>query len=115
MDSKSAGRKANLKQYRSVNGRWQFVPVVKSEGKPKPQLVLIDGKPESSKGGGKFYLEWYEDGKRKTKIAGSSPREALDAWQLQSGILAGKAEAPDEPTEDTGDDVLTIDAAIDSI
>ena len=38
MDSKSAGRKANLKQYRSVNGKWQFVPVVKSDGKPKQRL-----------------------------------------------------------------------------
>jgi len=57
-----------------------FIPVVKVEGKPKPQLVLIDGKPEFWKGGGKFFLEWYEDGKRKTKIAGVSPREALDAW-----------------------------------
>ena len=109
MDSKSAGRKANLKQYRSVNGKWQFVPVVKVDAKPRPQLVLIDGKPESSKGGGKFYLEWYEDGKRKTKIAGTSPREALDAWQLQTGILAGNIEAPEEPSEDM---IVTVDAAI---
>jgi len=82
MDSKSAGRKANLKQYRAVNGKWQFVPVVKHEGKLNPNLVLVDGKPESWKGGGKLYLEWYEDGKRKTAIAGASPREARDAWHL---------------------------------
>jgi integrase len=110
MDSKSAGRKTNLKQYRSVNGKWQFVPVVKVEGNPKPQLVLIDGKPVSWKGGGKFFLEWYEDGKRKTKIAGVSPREALDAWHLQTGILAGNIEAPEDSSED--DTVVTIDAAI---
>jgi hypothetical protein len=72
MDSKSAGRKANLKQYRAVNSKWQFVPVVKIDGRPKPQLVPIDGKPETWKGGGNFYLEWYEDSRRKTKIAGSS-------------------------------------------
>ena len=112
MDSKSASRKANLKQYRAVNGKWQFVPVVKIDGKPKPQLVLIDGKPETWKGGGKFYLELYEDSRRKTKIAGSSPREALDAWQLQTGILSGKTEATEEPAEETGDTVVTIDAAI---
>jgi hypothetical protein len=112
MDSKSASRKANLKQYRAVNGKWQFVPVVKIDGKPKPQLVLIDGKSETWKGGGKFYLEWYEDGRRKTKIAGSSPREALDAWQLQTGILSGKTEATEEPAEETGDTVVTIDAVI---
>lgn len=96
MDSKSACRKANLKQYRAVNGKWQFVPVVKSDGKPKPQLVPIGGKPKSWKGGGKFFLEWYEDGKRKTKIAGVSPREALDTWQFQTGILAGNIEAAEE-------------------
>jgi integrase len=110
MDSKPASRKTNLKQYRSVNGKWQFVPVVKVEGKPKPQLVLIDGKPESWKGGGKFFLEWYEDGKRKTKIAGVSPREALDAWQLLTGVLAGNIEAPDDQSDD--DTIVTIDAAI---
>ncbi len=112
MDSKSAGRKANLKQYRAVNGKWQFVPVVKIDSKPKPQLVVIDGKPETWKGGGKFCLEWYENGRRKTKIAGSSPREALHAWQLQTGILSGKTEAIEEPAEETGDTAITIDAAI---
>ena len=77
MDSKWIARKTNLKQCRSVNGKWQFVPVVKVEGKPKPQLVLIHGKPESWKGGGKFYLEWYEDGKKKTKIAGVSTNRPI--------------------------------------
>jgi integrase len=112
MDSKPSGRKANLKQYRSVNGKWQFVPVVKFEDKPKPQLVLIDGKPKSWKGGGKFYLEWYEYGKRKTKIAGTSPREALDAWQLKTGELSGNVEAQEDPIEETDDTVVTVDAAI---
>jgi hypothetical protein len=42
MHSQTVGHKANLKQYRAINGKWQFVPVVKADGKPKPQLVLID-------------------------------------------------------------------------
>ena len=62
MDSKSG--KANLKQYRRIGGRWQFVPVVKQDGKPNPKLVLINGEPASSKGG-TFYVEWRENGKRK--------------------------------------------------
>lgn len=95
MDSKSAGRKANLKQYRPVNGKWQFVPVMKSDGKPDPRTVIIGGQPESWKRGGKFYLEWYQDGKRKQEIAGTSPREARAAWQLRTAILTGKAEAPE--------------------
>ena len=87
MDSKSAGRKANLKQYRAVNGKWQFVPVVKVNGKPRPQLVLIGGKPERSKGG-TFYLEWREDGKRKTRPVGTTSREALNACNSMRTFLA---------------------------
>jgi hypothetical protein len=63
-DSKQPGRKANLKQYRPVAGKWQFVTVVKVDGRPKPQLVLIDGNPESWQVGGRFYLGWCEDGTR---------------------------------------------------
>jgi hypothetical protein len=52
----------NLKQYRKVNGKWQFGPVVKEHGKPNPKLILINGEPVSSKGG-VFYLDWRENGK----------------------------------------------------
>jgi hypothetical protein len=48
MDGK---QQANLKQYRRIGGRWQFVPVVKQDGRPNPKLMLIDGEPANSKGG----------------------------------------------------------------
>jgi hypothetical protein len=54
MDRKQPGRKANLKQYRPEGGKWQFVPMFKVNGRPKPQPLLIDGRPELWKGGGKF-------------------------------------------------------------
>lgn len=73
-------------------------------------MVLIDGEPVSSKGG-IFYLDWREDGKRRTRPVGSSPREALDAWQFQSDIQAGEIEPEEEPA-DSGKG-LTIDEAID--
>ena len=91
MDSKSG--KANLKQYRRIGERWQFVPVVKQDGRPNPKLVLINGEPASSKGG-TFYAEWRENGKRKQRPCGTTPREALDAWHLQRGILSGVVEQP---------------------
>jgi hypothetical protein len=78
MESKPTGRKANLKQYRAVNGKWQFVPVVRVNGKPLPEFVPIDGQPERSKGG-TYYLAWREDGKRKTRPVGTAPGEALNA------------------------------------
>jgi integrase len=103
------GHAVNLKQYRRLEGKWQFVPVLKQNGKPNPKLVLVNGEPVSSKGG-TFYLDWREDGKRRTRRVGTTPREALDAWQLQSGIRTGEIEAPDEPERDG----LTIDQGIEN-
>jgi integrase len=105
----SSRHTVNLKQYRRLDGKWQFVPVVKENGKPNPKLVLVSGVPVSSKGG-TFYLDWREGGKRLTRPVGTSPREALDAWQLQSGIFSGEIEPPEEPVK--GDKGLTIDNAI---
>jgi len=108
----STAQKANLKQYRAVGGKWKFVPVVKVKGKPDPRLVLIDGEPTSFKGGGKFYIEYRDGAKRIQKPCGVTPREALDAWQLRTGILSGKVEQPDEDTTDANGKAKTIDHAI---
>jgi integrase/recombinase XerD len=105
----SYGQSVNLKQYRRLDGKWQFVPVVKENSKPNPKLILIDGEPVSSKGG-VFYLDWRENGKRRTRKVGTSPREALDAWYLQCGIRTGEVEPEEEPTRvEKG---LSIDEAI---
>lgn len=111
MDSKP-GRKTHLKKYLSHNGKWQFFPVVNVNGRPKPELVIIDGKPRRSTGG-TFYLDWRENGKRRTRPVGTSPREALDAWQLHSGILAGDIEPPEEEAP-AASISTTIRAAVDS-
>lgn len=108
VDSESGHKQVNLVQYRRLDGRWQFVPVVRKKGKPDPRLILVHGEPTSSKGG-HFYLAWREDGKLKRKTVGSSPREALNAWHLKLGILAGAVES--EPEPETAEN-KTIDAAI---
>ena len=46
----SYGQSVNLKQYRRLDGKWQFVPVVKEHGKPNPKLVLIGGEPGQFEG-----------------------------------------------------------------
>jgi hypothetical protein len=99
----------NLKQYRRIDGKWQFVPVVKQNGKPNPKLVLINGEPVSSKDG-TFYLDWRGDGKRRTQSAGTTPSAALDAWMLRIGVQSGETEAPEEPAG--ANKRLTIDQAI---
>ena len=78
------GSKVNLLKYLALDGKWQSFPVVKVKGKPNLELVLIHGKPERSQTG-TYYLCWREDGKRKTRPVGSSPREALDTSRLQAG------------------------------
>jgi hypothetical protein len=35
----------NLKQYRRLDGKWQFVPVVKENERPNPKPVLVSGIP----------------------------------------------------------------------
>ncbi|MFZ0743554.1 MAG: hypothetical protein WAM85_04065 [Terracidiphilus sp.] len=50
---------------------------------------------------------------RRTRPVGTSPREALDAWQLHSGILAGEIEPPEEEAATKAGRSTTIRAAVD--
>jgi len=100
----------NLKQYRKVSGKWQFVPVARdAKGAPDPRLVVIDGEPISSKGG-TFYLEFKHHGKRRQESIGTVPREALEAWRTKCAVLTGLIEPEDEPEE--VEQGLTIEQAI---
>jgi integrase/recombinase XerD len=89
--------KVNLKKYLAHDGKWQFFPVLKINGKPRPEVVLINGEPVKSTKG-KFYLEYRQDGKRVQRPCGSTPREALDEWRKQQAIFDGIIEAPEEET-----------------
>lgn len=107
-------RKASLKQHRIHGGRWQLFPVLTVNGRPDPRVVLVNGESvkSSSPGGGKFYLDYRDDtGRRVRRSCGVAPREALDAWQLQVGILNGQAEAPEDDL-DVPEIKRTIQSAI---
>ena len=54
-----------------------------------PCLIIIDEEPASWKGGGAYFLDWREGGKRVRKLAGKAPREALDAWRRAIGVANG--------------------------
>lgn len=71
MDS-TATPKANLKKYIKFAGKWRFVPVLKQNGVPYPGTVLIDGEPVRSTTG-RFYIEYYENGRRVQRPVGTSP------------------------------------------
>jgi hypothetical protein len=56
--------KVSIRQYRNVGGKWQFYSVPKdAKGKPKPDLVIVNGETISSstRGGGQLFLD-YADG-----------------------------------------------------
>ncbi len=109
MDSKQR-HPVNLKQYRKIDGKWQFVPVARdAKGNPDPRLVLVGGEPVSSKGG-TFYLDFSHHGKRRQESVGMVPRDALEAWRTKLAILTGQIESEDEPEE--AERGLTIDQAI---
>jgi integrase len=90
--------KVNLKKYLAIDGKWQFVPVLKNaDGKPEPAVVLIDGEPTKGTSG-TFYIEWREHGKRIQQPVGSGVREAKDAWAAKVKELdSPKTPGADEP------------------
>ena len=86
----------NLKQYRKMNGKWQFVPVVRdAKGTPNPCLILVHGQPVSSKGG-TFYLDFKENGNRRQIAVGTNARDALEAWRTKLAQLTGLIESDPE-------------------
>jgi hypothetical protein len=106
MDTKN--HRINPTQKRKAeNGLWQFYPVQWDGNKPDPRLIILDREPASWKGGGAFFLDWREGGKRTRKQVGKMSREALDAWRKATGVANGsipadEAEAADGTTDKTG-------------
>jgi len=101
----------NLKQYRKLNGKWQFVPVARdANGDPDPRLILLNGHSVNSKGG-TFYLDYKENGTRRQTVVGTNAREARDAWRRKLAILKGEIES-DPETDGAPDAGQTIDEAI---
>jgi hypothetical protein len=63
MDTKS--HQINLTQKRKADhGLWQFYPVHWDNNKPDPRLIIIDAEPASWRGGGAYFLDWRDGGKR---------------------------------------------------
>ena len=103
--------KVNLKKYVQLNGKWQFVSVLKIKGKPRPEAVLIDGEAVT-KTHGTFYVEWWEGAKRVQRPAGQSSRDALDAWNDKTAELNGTVDVPDEDDKPLPLTHLSVTSAI---
>ena len=70
---------------------WRFCPVVHtSNGRIRPDYVLIDGRPELHKEGA-YYIEWYRDGTRYRESVGKSPSEAFATAERKVQVLRNQA------------------------
>jgi integrase/recombinase XerD len=92
---KSHAGRVNLTKYVKVRGAasetWRFCPVVPtSNGRIRPDYVLIDGRPELHREGA-YYIEWYRDGRRYRESVGKSPSEAFAAAERKVQVLRNQA------------------------
>jgi len=60
--------KVNLKKYLKIEGRWQFVAVLRVNGLPKPAYVVLNGEPVKETAG-ELYLDWRSEARRHEEIS----------------------------------------------
>jgi len=77
------GHAVNLNSIAGIEGKWQFVPFVKQNGKPNPKLILIPAEPVSSKGG--HFLPGVE-GKRQSLLRPRLPPKLESALHDSSHL-----------------------------
>ena len=56
--------RVNVIKMIKIDGKWPFAPVIERNGKIVRDHVLVNGKDEHHPEG-RYYLEWYEDGKKR--------------------------------------------------
>lgn len=84
-------KEVNLTRRVRVDGKDRYAPVAyAANGRIRADYVIIDGKPTHFTGGA-FYLDWYEDGKRKRQSVGTDAGQAAAKRHLQEGYLRAKS------------------------
>jgi len=85
-----ANRKVNLTKRVQIDGGSRYCPVVlAANGRVKPDVVLIDGKPERHAEGA-YYLEWRENRKRVRLSVGKDVSEAAAQHRRKEAELNAK-------------------------
>ena len=85
-----ANRKVNLTKRVQIDGGSRYCPVVlAANGRVKPDVVLIDGKPERHAEGA-YYLEWRENRKRVRLSVGKDVGEAAAQQRRKEAELNAK-------------------------
>lgn len=107
-----ANREVNLTKYVRCSGTKRYCPVIlTSNGKVKPDVVLVDGKEERHPEGS-YYLDWTEDGKRFRRSVGKNAADALARRLAQESRLNARSHGIAVPAADSAQkrDVATAAA-----
>ncbi len=109
--SKQYAERVNILKKVRVGGVWKLSAVLEQNGKIVRDHVLISGSDEHHPEGG-YYLEWYQDGKRKrqavrnfTDVIEAARHKSIEVNAQKAGII----ETSGEPEEQR----VTIGQAID--
>jgi len=106
--------RVNIIKMVKVNGKWPFAGIVERNGRIIRDHVGIDGRDEHHPEG-RYYLEWYEDRKRRRKpvenydlLLPAARAKSIDLIAVKAGLIA-LPESPVAPMSTR----LTMGAAID--
>ncbi|HEY6252405.1 MAG TPA: hypothetical protein VI685_20820, partial [Candidatus Angelobacter sp.] len=81
--------RVNILKYVKVADKWRFAPAQLVNNKLKFDWVLIDGEPQRH-AEGTYYIEWYEDGKRRRQSVKDSSEVLEQARGKAIALDAGK-------------------------
>jgi hypothetical protein len=97
-----AGR-VNLTKKVMVEGKGlRFCPAVWADnGRPKPDMVLVDGIETRAKEG-QYYIEWRENGQRQRKAVGAEAVTALMHYRTKEAYLLGLEKTPTPQASPSG-------------
>jgi hypothetical protein len=85
--------RVNIIKMVKLDGKWRFAPVVERNGKVTRDHVWVKGQDEHHTEGS-YYLEWYEDGKRRRQpvsmfdeVVPAARTKAIELQARKAGIL----------------------------
>ena len=109
--TKGYAERVNVLKKVRVNGSWKLASVLERNGKIVRDHVLISGNDEHHPEGG-YYLEWYQEGKRRRKAVGDFS-EVIEAARRKSIEVNAQKAGIIEATQGPEQHRVTISQAID--
>src|ERR1700730_11739829 len=105
----------NLIKQVKVNGKWRAVKgLCDRKGRVRPDRVRVNGQDEAHPEGS-YFIEWWDQGKRRREAAGANAQEAADKARVREAELtaARYGVIPPAPVIDTPPPRVTLPAALD--